>query len=395
MRRLLPVLSLFFLTGCYMCRAIKWGVPKVEDRDNLPHELIASSTNAFQINNSQSPNHGRWIKFLDSILPISKTAAFLIIKNDSVQYEYYGQNYSPKMQLNGFSMSKSFIGALYGIAVQEGTIPSTQVPFTNYLPEFLQKDSAFGKVTIQHLLDMRSGIKLRYKNVKMAAMKHYYGRNMKRSLKDIYVAEPPGKSFEYENANSQLLAWILEKVTGKPLENYLKEKLWEPLGMESDAYWTIDDKKHKNVKAYCCLFATARDFAKLGLLYLDSGRFNGRQIVPKKWIAQTISLDTMIKMEYKNQWWGMVHYQVCKDSAKCMKEFRYSECTKNVIPRKGTTDSIFWRCSYYAGDFCAEGLFNQYIYVNPKNNIVIVRLGNNQAHARFYSLVRTLGWKWN
>ena len=154
----------------------------------------------------------------------------------------------------------------------------------------------------------------------------------------------PGKKFEYRSINTQLLGLILERATHMTLSGYLEKKIWQPLGMEFDATWSIDKKKNGMEKAFCCINATARDFARFGRLYLNGGNWNGKQVVPAEWVA----LSTQPNKEpggasfYNRQWW----------------------------------------IASPTGDFAALGHLGQFIYVSPAKKLIIVRLGNGKGHPK-------------
>lgn len=275
----------------------------------------------------------------------SNTIAFLIIRNDTIYYENYFNNYKRENIISSFSMAKSYVSALIGIAIDEGKIKSTEQPITDYLVQ-LKNKPGFEKITIQHLLDMQSGLEFdeSYYNPFGDVAKYYYGTNISKYIKKLKIKSPPGLIFEYNSVNTQLLGMIVQCATGKNLSEYLQEKIWLPLGMEYDATWNIDSKKHQTEKAFCCINARARDFAKFGRLYLNKGNWNARQIVSEEWVRKS----TVITMEskqrrYSNQWWHTV------------------ESDKP------------------SGDFFAGGLLGQYIYVYPSKNVIIVRLGKSRG----------------
>jgi CubicO group peptidase (beta-lactamase class C family) len=148
------------------------------------------------------------------------------------------------------------------------------------------------------------------------------------------------------SGNTQLLGFVLERaLKTKTVTQYLQEKLWTPLEMEYDASWSIDHEKQGTEKIFCCINARARDFAKIGRLYLNKGNWNGRQIVSEKWVAESTKVDTTAGSAdyYQYQWW---------------------------LPSK-------------TGDFNAEGILGQYIYVNPSKNVVIVRMGKKSGNVNW------------
>jgi CubicO group peptidase (beta-lactamase class C family) len=168
---------------------------------------------------------------------------------------------------------------------------------------------------------------------------------------------PPGEHFDYQSGSSQLLGWVLERALRKAddprtITAYLNDKLWAPLGMEYPASWSIDREKDGIEKTFCCLNAPARDFAKLGSLYLHKGEWQGKQLVPKDWVAQSTRVDSAngSAWYYQYQWW---------------------------LPSR-------------EGDFVAEGILGQYIYVDPARGLVIVRLGTNEGKLDWSSLLHSL-----
>lgn len=163
----------------------------------------------------------------------------------------------------------------------------------------------------------------------------------------------PGKKFEYSSGDSQLLGLILERsLKGTTVTSYLQEKLWTPLGMEFDASWSIDRKNNGLEKTFCCINARARDYAKLGKLYKNKGKWNGKQIVSEKWITQSTQKDTTegSVSYYQYQWW---------------------------LPTPNE-------------DFMAQGILGQYIYVHPTKDLIIVRLGKKNGNADWWSIFTSL-----
>jgi CubicO group peptidase (beta-lactamase class C family) len=316
------------------------------DYQKLPSVKIHKPRTSFQfIDGTKQSKYNELKHYLDSSLATTHTAAFLVIRNDSMIYENYLDGFTRDDILPSNSMSKSFTGTLVRIANNEGKIRSLSEPMTNYIPELLKKDSNFKKITIQHLLDMRSGFDFnegRY-NLQDDAIRYGLRRNLKKYMLKVKIAEPPGR-FRYQSVNTQFLGLIIERATGKKLSAYLEEKIWRPLGMEHDATWNVDSKKRKREFASAGLNAIPRDFAKLGQLYLNKGKWNGQQIIDEEWMNTIASADTMNKYNgYKNHWWS--------------------------------------RTNSRTGAFSAIGFLNQYLYVNPNNNVVIVRIGKRWANS--------------
>jgi CubicO group peptidase (beta-lactamase class C family) len=317
------------------------------------HEKLSSVT----IKRSDSPFHfiqpknSRIYKpverMADSILENSSTAAFLIIRNDTILYEKYFSGFNETSLLPSNSMAKSFTGSLVSIAISEGAIPSDQLPVTHFLPELLKSDPRFKKITIRHLIDMRSGLDFKEGSydLKDDAIRLGLRPNIEKHLLKAKIAEPPGR-FRYQSINTQLLGLIVERATKTKLQDYFQKKLWEPMGTEQVATWNTDSKKRKFVLAAAGLNATARDFVKLARLYLNNGVQNGKQIIDREWIRNVADKDTMEAYGgYKNQWWN-----------------------RRVNSQR-------------TGSYCAIGFLNQVMYVNPQKNLVILRLGKRWTGA--------------
>lgn len=270
----------------------------------------------------------------------TKTTAFLIIRNDTILYENYFGGNEDKI-LTSFSVSKSFIGALIGIAVDDGLIENPANPMTDFI-DYWDNDSAFSKISVNHLLDMRSGIMYdeNYYNPFGDVAKFYYGRQLEKYLADIELKPEIPEEYDYVSVNTLLLSLILEKVSGITTAQYLENKLWKPLGMEFDATLSLD-RKDGTIKAFAGLNARLRDFAKLGRLYLNWGNWEGKQIISKSWIERLRNKRPANGrlLAYADQWW---------------------------IGRYG--------------DFSAIGFLGQYIYVFPEKNIIIVRTGKKSEN---------------
>lgn len=360
------------LTGCYTLRGLKWWQPGLDDVNKFNSVRVTASTQPFAFTNGTGNSRNQNLKtYLDTFLNRTNTDAFVVIRHDTILYENYPTGNATAVHPS-FSIAKSFIGTLIGIAVDKQLIASTNKPVIDYFPGLLKNDARMNKLTIQHLLDMRAG--LAFDEGKETAFgeitKLYYGRSLKRQVNRLRLKTNPGNKFEYQSISTQVLAAILEKATGKKTETLLKEWLWQPLGMQSDALWSIDDRQM--VKAFCCLNAAALDFAKLGRLYLNKGQWQGKQLISAGWVNTTTHPDTLFHKGYKNQWWAVNRYKFFKDSALAVKYQQEKEIKEPI----GKNKSNMYYIRLHSADFEAEGILQQTIYVNPENGVIIVRLGN-------------------
>jgi CubicO group peptidase (beta-lactamase class C family) len=366
-------------SSCYIGRFFYWNFADINDYKKFKHLDILKPDVPFTFHKSNKGISFDTITYkgilykLDDFIETNNSAAFLIIRNDSILYEKYFMERDQSSYVPSFSMAKSFVSALVGIAISEGSIKSVDQPITDYLPELKKNDERFTKITIEHLLNMRSGIlfKESYFNPFGNVAKSYYGRDLLKQLKSLKIKCNPDTEFEYVSENTQLLAFIVERATGKKIPEYLQEKIWKPLGMEYDATWSIDSKGHKEVKAFCCLNAVARDYAKFGRLYLNKGNWNGKQIIPEEWVKRSADVTKDTKdLYYSYQWWHNVDWTMLSDTAKVTEPGLTrieSETDKN-----GKTSRYLLKPM---NDFFADGFLGQFIYVYPEKNIIIVRLG--------------------
>jgi CubicO group peptidase (beta-lactamase class C family) len=343
---LLALLILVPARSCTTYKVIRHNFPEIDNYKIFSNRDVSKSSEPFHFNHTQTTPpkldsltatlNNKEVP-LEEFLRSSKTVAFIVIKDNSVVYEKYFRGASESTLVNSFSMTKSLVSALVGVAISEGYIKSVDQTVADFLPEF--KDKAYGKVTIRNLLQMTSGIGFSFNGYSPFAdnAQFYYGSNLREQVAKLKAKQPQGKVWKYKESDPQMLGLILERATGRTLSKYLEEKIWQPLGMEFDASWSLDSKEDGVEKAFCCFNARARDFAKFGMLYLNKGAWNDKQIVPKEWIEASTQADTSNggAENYKYLWW---------------------------LPRPRE------------GDFYADGNLGQFIYVNPKSNVVIVKL---------------------
>ena len=366
MPRIFP-LSLLTLciafSGCMPMRFLTLGLPDEKDPMRFPRQDIAASARPFYFRTSAdttwgqrlkvgdwTPNGGRFAGIAE-VAAAHATTALLIVRNDTLLYEGYYNGFGPDDRLTSYSVAKSCVSALVGIALQEGKIRSLDQPITDFLPEWAPK-KGFAEIRVRDLLNHTSG--LRYRNVVDGHL--YYGNQVRRGIRAARVAEPPGKRQFYLNLNAQLLGMVVERAVGQDFTDYFEKRIWQKIGAESPAFWSAD--RRGQAKTFCCLNAIARDFAKLGRLYLRGGDWEGDQVLPREWVEQTLQADTTRG--------GSPGYHFC-----------------------------WYLGSARYRDFMAIGMYKQYVYVCPDKQIVIVRLGLreprvSQERIQWESLFRDL-----
>jgi CubicO group peptidase (beta-lactamase class C family) len=371
-------LLLFSLNSCYVAKAIKHRKYKLKDLNHFEYVSFAAKSKPFEFAKGAIMLNDK--QELDSMFLGSNTYSFMVIRNDSIIYSFQNLGIKDSSMLPSFSVAKSFVSTLIQIAHQEGKIKDLQEPITNYIPELLNQDTRFQNITIQHVLDMRSGIKSNenYANPFSDVLKLGFGKNVKKKMLRTKIESAPGKRFEYKSANTQLLAMILEKAVGEKIYDYFYKKLYTPLGMKYSGTWMIDDKKNKDAKAFCCMNLAIEDYAKFGKMYLNKGNFNGQQILDSNLIIKNLNTDTFSKYAgYKNQWWANSVTTYYKDSSEMNRAIIHNNWKVKYIllPNKNHPQ---WGVSYYDDNYEAVGILNQYITILPSKNTLILHFGNEQ-----------------
>lgn len=344
---------IFALTAVISSCALIYNIPDISDHKIFPYRVIKNSPESiFYFNKSEAthdlgnviltnyncalPN----VITLDAYINRSKTAAFIIIRNDTILYENYHKKYQRNSIFNTFSVTKIFITTLVGIAIDEELIKSVDEAITNYIPELIEIEG-FSKITIRHLLNHTSGIKFSDSKLNPFSdnARYYYGRDLRKLMLNAELYENPGIETHYSSINPQLLAWILERATGITVSSYLQQKIWQRIGMQYDATWSLDSKRNDSMeKGFSCLNCTAIDLVKLGRLYLENGVWDNQQILSPHFISEATKRDTT-----DGSGW----------------DFQYNF---KLGPKQYD--------SYYS-----RGQYGQLIYVYPKKNIIIVRVG--------------------
>ncbi len=288
--------------------------------------------------------------YLDS----SYVQGFLVIQNDTLVYEDYWRGQSVDSKHISWSVSKSFTSALIGIALKEGHIKSLNETVDSYAP--ILKGSGYDGIKIEDVLEMSSGVGFdeTYSDPESDISRWWAGFTQGDS-QDEFAASlqrelEPGTFNRYISINTHVLGMVLVAATGKSVTEYMQEKLWEPLGMEDDAYWLIDKKGMEMVLGG--LNATARDYAKLGQLYLHKGKFGGEQLVPADWIEKSVNPN---------------------------KEHLLPGSENSSSPAFGYGYQ-WWIPDGDEGEMMAIGVYNQYIYINPTTQTVIVKNSANQNY---------------
>ncbi|MDG1729661.1 MAG: serine hydrolase [Algibacter sp.] len=342
----LLIIVLYITDTDYLIKAVRtiylqgYTTAYLEDYKKFDNQVIENGTP------QPWPNHKNYNSFketkgLDSINQANGTIAYVIIKNDSIWFENYYDGFDENSQSNSFSMAKSYVSGLLGKALMEGHIKSLDQPVSDFLPT-LNKGLA-AKMTVGDLSSMASGTNWdeKYYSPLSITTRAYFDDDLEKVMLGLKTVEEPGKSFKYSSGDTQMLAMVIEKATGKKLYNYLTESFWKPLNSENPTLWQVDSETHDLVKAYCCIASNAKDFARFGKLYKDYGKWNGKQILDSTFVTKSLKPVHSDGPMYGYGWWlktiGTKHF------------------------------------------FMMRGHLGQYVIVEPNDNVIIVRLGHSKG----------------
>ncbi len=350
---------IIYFDACKLYRFTVYNFSDITDYKIFPERKLDKPDSAFIFHKAVSPMlpSTQDLKYpaqsLEKLLQQNNTVAFIIIKDDSIHYENYFHDYDASSIVASFSMAKSVVSLLIGIAIDEGYILSANEKVTKYIPE-LEKNG-FGDVTIKHLLQMTSTLDFKesYYNPFGEAASFYYGTRLRKDIAKLKLKAQPSAYYEYTSGSTQLLGLVLERaLSDKSITQYLQEKIWQPLQMEYDASWSIDRKNDGLEKAFCCLNARAKDYAKLGRLMLQNGKWNDRTIVSESWINKIKGRDISD---------GAVPY------------YQYQ----------------FWK-NTTGNELLFQGHLGQYIYINPDKDLLVIRLGKDKGKLHWKRLFSDL-----
>jgi CubicO group peptidase (beta-lactamase class C family) len=329
-------------------RTLRYNFSGIDDYRIFPQRRMSAALQPFQFGQNGRAgtalqvNYGKQQEVdLAALLARTDTTAFLFIRRDHIVAEHYFAGYGLDTPSLSFSMAKSFLSMLAGCALADGYFKSLDQSITDFVPELAAR--GFSAVTLKHLLQMTSGIDYAENDNPFGLhARLYYTDHLEQEIQNFKLKEPPGTRFAYKSGDAMLLTLVLQRALGKKsISQYTQERLWQPLGMEHDGLLSVDHEGGLE-KTACCLAATARDFAKLGSLYLHQGRWEGKQLVPAEWVQAATQSDLSIGSAWNYQ-------------------------------------RLWWRIAPDRADFMANGHLGQFLYINPSASVVIVRLGSGMG----------------
>lgn len=305
--------------------------------DNVWHWPLADNYNRMRLAPEDSA-------YLDEL----ETVSFLVIRHDSIVFESYRNGWNDTLTSNIYSATKTIVGLLAGIAMDEGYIRSIDDPVSKYIPRYVRGKQT--EVTVRDLLTMSGGMAWdeAYSSLFSVTTHGYYGNDLYELVTRLEVTENPGVQYSYRSGETQLLAFVIEAATGQTLSRYAEEKLWRPMQAEHDAFWLLD-KKDGDEKAFCCFHTTARDVARFARLMLHRGNWNGRQLVSEEYMAEA----TRPAVYLKDQW------------------------GKDSLSYYGFQT---WIMHYHdQANPYMRGMLGQYIIAVPSRDAIVVRLGRKRC----------------
>lgn len=272
----------------------------------------------------------------------TETLALLVVKDDAIVLARYASGHGASTPSQYFSVSKSVLATLVGMAVDDGRIASIDQPVTDFVPELA--DRGFAAVTLRHLADMTSGMDYAESDNPFGLhVLMNYTSDLPRMIRSLRLRGAPGERFDYKSGDAALLSLALQRALGAtPIADYAGERLWDALGMEDAGTWSLD-REGGLEKAWCCLAGSARDLAKIGRLHLGRGRVAGRRVLAERWV---------------------------------------DEAARPLPPAQaGAWGYAFswWRPPTEGGEYLASGKDGQFLFIDPARNTVIVRLGRGDG----------------
>lgn len=328
-------------------RGIIWGGSKHDDWKRFPNRVVRAGDAPIYFDVEENDIFDDVTITdapLDDFLEATDTTAFIVIHDNTLLYEGYFNGSSHESIQSSFSVAKSFASTLVGIALEEGFISSLDDPVTAYIPELLERNPRFERITLRHLLSMTSGLRFDRdpENPFSDDFITSHSTDLRQAAMKTEIVEAPGQRFHYNDYNPILVGMILERATGMSVSDYLATRLWGPMGAEADGSWDLDSKRSGFERMTVGINGQAIDFAKLGWLFLNGGKAGDLQVVPQEWVESstspqlaTYTAKSEFANYYQNYWWMDVE-----------------------------------RGAYYA-----EGNFCQWLYVYPAADLVIVRHG--------------------
>ncbi|MDE5756555.1 MAG: beta-lactamase family protein [Clostridia bacterium] len=350
-------------SATFLNRVVLHWDSSVEDYKIFPKRVIQKSENPYAYTESINQAVGDInVEYSNKKIPLNefinktKTTSFIVVKNDEIIYRQYANGYDENSTFTSFSMAKSIVSLLIGKAIEDGYIDSVNQPISVFITEF--KDKPIGNTTIEQLLLMRSNIA--YDEDKFLwfgddTLTYWYDDLRQLALNHTKLTDKYNGAFHYNNYHPLLLGIILERSTGVSVSQYFQSKIWQKIGAEYDASWSLDSEKTGFEKMESGINFNAVDFMKIGSMVLHDGYWNGQQIINGDWLDVSTSCEFPLNnYEYKNSFLDD-------------KNIGYKYMWYSVPTEQSRYDIVAW------------GKSDQILYISPANNIVVLRTGKTDG----------------
>jgi CubicO group peptidase (beta-lactamase class C family) len=349
--------------GCVYARILYFNVPSLASPRNFDDRLVRASPSALPLSRDEPdsvfrlpPSDRRKYRSFDDFLEKNDTRAFLVLRDDRIVYERYFGGVQPTTLLPDFSISKTLAALLVGCALSDGLIASVDRPLTDYVPA-VRGTPGYDRITVDELLRMTPGLDFREDSVNGAVL--YYTTDLPSLLYSFPVRWTPGTRYLYGSLSTEILWDVLRRrLAGRGVRTvaeYFQDRVWGPIGAQAPATWSLDSASSGAEKLFAGFNATARDHARVGLLYLNGGTIAGRRIVPQDWVDASLAPDPVAgKVRTKDGWVRRGKYQ--------------------------------WFLTLDGRAYFAKGLRGQYVFVVPERRMVFVRFGEGYGDVDWCAL---------
>ena len=289
---------------------------------------------------------------LDQYLDESRSLALVVLHDGEIVHEQYLRDANAGTRLTSWSVAKSFVATMIAMALEEGLIESLDQLAEEFAPQYAGSD--LGQTSLRHLLMMSAGVDFNedYSGPDSDIRPLFFntfimGRSVDDQLIRIARDRDPGTDLHYTSPNTHVLAAVLRGIYGENLATITQQQIWTPLHMATDAYWSQNVAGDRaEAIGYCCLNATARDYARLGQFYLQDGVWDGQRLLPEGWVEMATTPNAAFQVP------------------------------NETIPLRGY-GLHWWMPENFDQEYFAAGVYGQYIWVDERRGVVIARLAGD------------------
>jgi CubicO group peptidase (beta-lactamase class C family) len=361
---LLTLLVSLPCASCVFARIFYYNIPSLSAPHYFEERLVRASSHPLpferrreQVSFAMRQSRDESFETFEDLLSENETRALLVLRHDVIVYERYFGGITAETRLPAFSMSKTFGAVLIGAALRDGLIDSVQQHLVEFVPALSARPGYRG-ITLEHLLRMTSGIDFDEESTAGAML--YYTTDLRSLTHSFDVRTLPGQHYQYGSLSAQLLWEVLEnRLGGRTVTRYFEERLWEPLGAERPAAWSLDSAEKGVEKFSSGLSATARDYARLGVLFQHGGRVRDRPVISEQWVEDSLAPDDVA---------GIVH-------------------TTDGAVRRGRYE---WFWTLDGRSYFAKGYNGQYVFVDRDRDVVVVRFGEGYGEVDWTVLFKQI-----